>query len=216
MPITDFDIAALCNAIYAMVPAAWDHFDPGDDDGACWAIKHLEGIDAIIHRGSVSLQDWILDSDAAAIPTPIGMVHAGFYAPLPKLWEEAKPLLTQARIVVGGHALGAGRASQFCGLMTVDKKPPAARVVFGEPKPGFISLAKIIEGVPGRSYRNGDATHHDLVTDLPFSFPPFEYVHPTPIIPIMATPAPEGFAADGVFAWHHMPLYAEAAPTTVI
>jgi Lipase (class 3) len=219
MPITDFDIAALCAGIYATPgtpPVVWDHFDPGGDDDICWALKRFPGLDVIVLRGSITLQDWLLDLRADAVPSPLGMVDSGFYAFMPEMWQDAKPMLTQPRVVVAGHSLGAARAAILCGLMTLDKMPPVARVVFGEPKPGFVELAKIIEGTTGRSYRNGDATHHDLVTDVPFSFPPLQYVHPTPIIPITVEPPADTFSSLGVFAWHHASLYAKGAPAIAI
>lgn len=213
MPVTDLDIATLCNGIYATPgtpPVVWDYLDPGDDDGICWGLKRVEAFDIIILRGSVVLKDWIRDLRADSILTSLGMVHAGFYAGMEFMWDDVRPLLTQPRTIVGGHSLGAARAGLLCGIMTQAGKAPAARIVFGEPKPGFVELAKIIAGTPGRSYRNGDNRHHDLVTDLAFSFPPFQYVHPTPIIPVTARPADETFADLGVFGWHHAPLYVAA------
>ena len=216
--ITDRDIAALCSAIYAYPgdpPPSWDHFDAGLDDGVCWALKKLPGADVIVLRGSVTFQDWLRDLRGDPIMTPLGFVHAGFHAGMIPMWLEAKAMLSQPAIV-SGHSLGAARAGILAGLMTLDKVTPKARIVFGEPKPGYLELAKIIEATPGRSYRNGDATHHDLVTDVPFSFPPLQYVHPTPIIPVTAVPGPDIFATLGVFAWHHAPLYAAATPATPI
>ncbi len=217
MSVTDRDIAVLCAGIYAYPgaePVAWDYFDAGTstrfDDGICWALKRVEGFDVIILRGSVSFQDWVRDLRADSIKTSLGMVHAGFYAGMTHMWSDVAPMLTQPRTIVGGHSLGAARAGILCGLMTQAGRAPAARVVFGEPKPGFVELAKIIAGTPGRSYRNGDKRHHDLVTDLAFSFPPFQYVHPTPIIPVTAKPTDEGFGKLGVFAYHHCPLYVQA------
>ena len=217
--ITDRDIAALCAGIYAYpgaAPVVWDYFDQGDDDGVCWALKRLDGFDAVILRGSVILKDWIRDLRADAISTSLGMVHAGFYAGMNHMWGDVAPMLKQPRTIVGGHSLGAARAGILCGIMMQAGKAPAARIVFGEPKPGFVELAKIIEGTPGRSYRNGDKRHHDLVTDLAFSFPPFQYVHPTPVIPVTAKPTDDWFHQLGVFAWHHAPLYAAATPPTPI
>jgi hypothetical protein len=55
-------------------------------------------------------------------------------------------------------------------LMMVDGVPPVARVVFGEPKPGLLDFTRLIAGIAGRSYSNGDSKHHDWITDLPLSF----------------------------------------------
>jgi surfactin synthase thioesterase subunit len=111
------------------------------------------------------------------MPSRIGHVHSGFYAGMEHMWADLKPMLSQPAIITG-HSLGAARADVLTALMTVDSVLPVARVVFGEPKPGLLDLAKLITGIPGRSYRNGDDTHHDLITDVPFSFPPEQYVHP--------------------------------------
>jgi hypothetical protein len=88
---------------------------------------------------------------------------------------------------------------------------PVGRVVFGEPRPGFQPLADLISSIKeSRSYRNGKfgTFEHDFVTDVPYRIGPLQYVHPTPLIDVSALPP----LADawGVFAYHHMPLYAQA------
>jgi hypothetical protein len=209
MAPSDAAIVALCAEIYQPTAptGVFDHYDAGTDNGVVWAIKRFNGFDVVVFRGSITLQDWLRDLSALAIPSRIGHVHAGFYAGMEHVWAELKPMLSQPAIITG-HSLGAARADVLTALMTVDGAPPAARVVFGEPKPGLLDFADLITGIPGRSYRNGDSTHHDLVTDVPFSFPPEEYVHPTPIIPITAEPP----ANDrwGAFSFHHVELYQAA------
>jgi hypothetical protein len=208
---TDALIASYCNAIYSptAVIGDWDRFDAGLDDGVCLAVKKLPGFDLVVFRGSITAQDWIADFNALPIPSRIGHVHAGFFAGMEQAWAELRPLLMQP-VIVSGHSLGAARAAVLCALMVKDGAAPAARVVFGEPKPGLIDLATLIKDVPARSYRNGDTLHHDLVTDVPFSLPPFEYVHPTPIVPVCAEPTGDLFQRYGAFAYHHMPLYQAA------
>lgn len=208
---SDALLASLCGLIYKPVAIlnSFDHFDAGGDDGICWAFKHLDGCDVIVFRGSVTLEDWIADFRAMAIPTRIGHAHAGFYNGMESVWVEARPFITQP-VIVTGHSLGAARADVLCALMIADGKPPIARVVFGEPKPGLVDLAQRLSAVPGRSYRNGDARHHDLVCDVPFSFPPLQYAHPTPVIPVSCPPRTDDFASWGAFAWHHIELYETA------
>jgi hypothetical protein len=92
--------------------------------------------------------------------------------------------------------------------MVCEGQRVTSRVVFGEPRPGFKSLADVIKSVPGRSYRNGDGAAFDVVTGVPFSFSFEPYVHPTRLIDVCARPAPNdpwGFAA-----WHHVQLYQQA------
>jgi predicted lipase len=176
---SDAAIVALCAEIYqpTAIAGAFDYYDAGMDDGICWALRRLDDFDVVVFRGSVTRQDWLRDVQALAMPSRIGHVHSGFYAGMEHMWADLKPMLSQPAIITG-HSLGAARADVLTALMTVDSVLPVARVVFGEPKPGLLDLAKLITGIPGRSYRNGDDTHHDLITDVPFSFPPEQYVHP--------------------------------------
>jgi hypothetical protein len=207
---SDADCADLCSAIYdTMSGTGFDHFDIGSDDGVCWALKHCEGADVVVLRGSVTAQDWFRDAEAFTIATRAGRVHDGFHRGMEHMWADLKPLLEQPCIVTG-HSLGAARASILTAFMICDGKAPIARVVFGEPKPGLVDHAQIVKTIPGRSYRNGDGLHHDLVADVPFSLPPEQYVHPSPIIPVCARPTGDLFNRLGVFAYHHIPLYQAA------
>lgn len=209
--MTDALIASLCGLIYkpTAIISGFDHFDAGLDDGVCWALKKLPGFDVVVFRGSITLQDWINDFRALAIPSRIGHVHVGFFAGMEHVWSELRPLVNQP-VIVAGHSLGAARAAVVTGLMVADNAPPIARVAFGEPKPGLLDFADRIKHIPARAYRNGDARHHDLVCDVPLSFPPLQYVHPTPIVPVCCKPEGDQFATLGAFAWHHIGLYETA------
>lgn len=212
IPPSDADLATLaCVDIYkpTVLTDGWDHVDAGMDDGVFWALKKLPGFDVVVLRGSVIRLDWVRDFRAEAQLTPIGHVHSGFLAGMVQMWHELKLRINQPTIVTG-HSLGAARAAVLTGLMAQAGESPISRVVFGEPKPGLADLAEFIKHVVGRSYRNGDALHHDLVTDVPFSFPPLQYVHPTPVIPVCCRPDADEFEADGPFAWHHGQLYETA------
>lgn len=204
-------IASLCASIYSptAIIGQWDHFDPGLDDGVLWAIRKLPGYDVIVFRGSITPLDWIRDFRALTRPTKIGHVHIGFYAGMETVWAQAKPMINQP-VIVTGHSLGAARACILTGLMVADGMAPVRRVTFGEPKPGLLDFAAGIKDVPAACYRNGDDMHHDLVTDLPLSFPPFQYVHPTPVIPVFCKPDGSLFEQLGAFAYHHVELYQTA------
>ncbi len=216
--ISDDAIAALCVGIYAypgQPGVVWEHYDAGESgDRVCWALKRVGADVVVVLRGSVTMLDWLRDLTAIADPfhhDELGPVHPGFLSGMCTLERELGTMVAKTEsLTIAGHSLGAGRAAILTGLLVADGWTPQARVVFGEPKPGFAQLARIIACVPGRSYRNGDGTHHDPVTDVPLSFPPEEFVHPTPIIPIMARPATSDFSGLGLFAWHHMPLYLKA------
>lgn len=234
---SDAAIAALCNGIYdypGYAPVVWDHLElPEQDNGICWGVKQFGGVDVIVLRGSTTQQDWIRDFAALADPFTgaesaflkvlafkisgapsdhafLGPVHPGFLAGMEDAWAAMKPLIG-SRVIVSGHSLGAGRAAILTGLMVHDGRPPLARVVFGEPRPGFPPLAKLISSVTARSYRNGNGVLYDLVTDVPMPIGPEDYVHPCPLTDVCEEPGPKWTEQWGVFAWHAMPLYLRAA-----
>jgi len=213
--ISDTQCAILCEAIYED-NRDFAVFDAGEDDGICWAIERSSDGDVIVLRGSHTVADWIRDLIALASPFThhaLGPVHPGFLLGMEHAWSEIKPQLMDFPPVVTGHSLGAARASILCGLMLLDGIKPARRVCFGSPKPGFSPLARIIASVPAASYRNGDTAHHDIVTGLPFSFPPEEYVHPEQLTFVAGAPLPGD--PLGIFAFHRMAYYKAALQKAV-
>jgi hypothetical protein len=213
--MTDKDLAQLQLGVYGQVAVAWDYFHTGrGGDDVVYGAKVIDGVTVIALRGSVTIRDWILDLFAFAPPVShgrLGPVHPGFLCGMEAAWASVKEHTLAPRVFIG-HSLGAGRVAVLTALAALDGQAPVARVVWGEPKSGFAPLAGIIAGVPARSYRNGDGRHHDLVTDVPISFPPEDYLRSGHLIDICAAPGPEITGALGIFAWHHMPLYAEATP----
>lgn len=201
-------------ALYAGNAANFTAIDLGSVDGICWAHKQRADGCEIYLRGSVTMEDW--HRDFLALPnfqpfthSALGPVHSGFLLGLHELWDEIKRK-TKGPWVVAGHSLGAGRAAILAGIMMSDGKPPLRRVCFGEPKAGFAKLAKLVSAIPAASYRNGDDKHHDLVTDVPFTFPPLNYVHPCDLTHVCAPPDEVMALRYGVFSWHSMNLYAKA------
>lgn len=216
----DAELADLCVALYGQIgapPVQWDHLDPGEDDNVCWALKKTDTADIIVLRGSVTVADWIHDVEAE--PTMIqryedlGPVHSGFAAGMPKMWNEAIPLLHHDRPTwITGHSLGAARAAILAGMMLIDGLAPGAAVRFGEPRPGFAPLAALLarRGVYQKAYRNAGTWGHDYVTDVPLVLPEFPYAHGCPLTDIDAPPSGDLMLRYGLFAGHHMPLYAAA------
>lgn len=211
------DAALLCCSLYQypnFPPASWDHYDSGDDsDAVCYGIIRWNGVCHIVLRGSTTFQDWIRDFYTVASPwgdSQLGPVHPGFLLGMRQVCGEIIPLLRDGEpISVDGHSLGAGRACILTALLTLAGKQPTYRVCFGEPKPGFQKLADILKPIPAWSYRNakpdGDWDDYDLVTAVPFSFPPEDFVHPAALTDVYAQP-PEN-DPYGVFKYHHMTLY---------
>ena len=212
--ITDLAIADLLIKFYAWKGEA-NIFEAGayTATGVCWASKRVDGVDVVMLRGSTTPTDWVRDFIALVSPfehDDLGPVHPGFLIGMADVWRAIFKATTGPRIVAG-HSLGAGRACILTGLMVKSGYPPIRRVCFGEPKPGFAQLASIISAVPAASYRNGDAHHHDIVTDVPITFPPEEYVHPLALTEVCAVPGSAGPQPEwGPLNWHHMPLYRAA------
>lgn len=212
--ITPLNAANLLLALYNGGDA-WKQFDfvePGaGDHGVCWAVKRTAGVSVVCLRGSATFEDWMRDFDAVAPPWThkgLGPVHPGFVIGMEEAYQEIQKYVA-GPVVVTGHSLGAGRSAILAGLFLLDGKTVAAKMVFGEPKPGFVQLARLLSRIPQSvSYRNGDAHHHDLITDVPLSFPPEEYVHPEVLTEVCAPPSPGD--SWGVFAWHHLQLYQQA------
>jgi Lipase (class 3) len=216
---TEHDVAELCLAIYQEPQTVeWDELEL-PLDGVAFGIKNLDQSVALIFRGSVTLPDWLRDGEAVADPLEhegLGPVHPGFFAGLPELWDQLKPVLIDRKCIIAGHSLGAARASLLTGLMVLDGCPPVRRLCFGEPRPGFPQAGTVIASVRGRSYCNGNGRAHDLVTDVPFTTWIEDYVHPTPLIPVCAPPSDADVQRDILFAWHAMALYASITPAIPI
>jgi hypothetical protein len=176
------------------------------------ALKRQDGITWIFLRGSKDWMDWRLDFTAWVSPFAhgaLGPVHPGFYAGVQELWHEIQDR-TEGPWALGGHSLGAGRCDIMGGLMILDGHPPLRTVLFGEPLPGFQTLADIWKGRDRISYRNGDHVHHDPVTDWPADFPPERYTHPTPLTLVSGMPKESHNLLAGVFAWHFLTNYRRA------
>ncbi len=207
--ISDLTCCTAVVELYDAQAAPWDELLlPRTDGGVCCALRRIGDDDLIVFRGSKTVEDWL--RDLAAIPhvpsghPQLGDVHLGFMLGMDNVFAHLLPLL-RSSVYVTGHSLGAARASLFCGLLCAAGRPPKARVVFGEPRPGCGGLRDLLRAVPSRSYRNAGAGRHDLVTDL-VTDPPF--CHPTALTDIYAAPLPGD--PWGLFAYHHVWLYRAA------
>jgi Lipase (class 3) len=207
--LSDKQIVDLVASLYDASNKDWDHLIAVD--GSWCAIKRIDGIDYMVWRGSTTAVDWLEDFDDAAIPSQdgvLGTVHPGFIIGVRAVLDQVNPLLGGS-VVVCGHSLGAGHSILHAGLLAAAGRYPEAVVVFGEPRAGGAKLSGILAPVPIRSYCNGDANGHDLVTDVPFAIPLVApYVHPRPLLHCSASPPPDD--DWGVVAYHHVQLYQKA------
>jgi predicted lipase len=213
---TNVELAQYCADAYTNHTNFDTYQDGKSDKDICYGVKHTPDEAIIAFRGTFSVMDWIRDLNTIADPfvhSTFGPVHPGFIlgmdALVDTIYQQVAPW--QA-ITIIGHSLGAARAAILVGLLLergVDPKR-MKRVVFGEPKPGFQQFANYISPVPGWSYRNGDTHFYDLVTALPFSFPPEEYVHTTPLIEVCEAPSNDIIVQLAGFSWHPILLYVSA------
>lgn len=213
--ISDLRAAEFCAALYGMPtarPVEFDKIDDGDGDGVVWAIAREDDVDTVVLRGSVTPEDWLRDSFATPYRDPtLGPVHHGFYLGMRNVWSDVVGLLRpDARLVVTGHSLGAARAAILAGVALGNGTPVAARIVFGEPKPGFRPLADFCRCVPTRSYRNGVGVNHDLVTDLPLTIPRFGLHYERQVAVTVVDQEPDPGDLSGLFVYHHFHLYLAA------
>jgi hypothetical protein len=84
-------------------------------------------------------------------------------------------------------------------------------VVFGSPRPGDISLAKILIPCSLRSYWNYlNAIEHDIIYNLPLNIEPlFDYMQMRPPHKICTRPDPNDEWGP-MIAWHRMKYYTKA------
>jgi Lipase (class 3) len=217
--LTDKDCVDACASIY----------DPASKWDRLWSAGIYAGIrgNILCFRGSVTLDDWLDDADAAPFNDPdLGGVHAGFFLNLKEFHSEICQYLGPHPVIVG-HSLGAARAALFSALLAAKGHPPAAAILFGCPRPGFLKAIRYMTEFPMRSYKN----RCDPVTDVPLPFyPDFPYMDAPGRIQVNATdddiaeleadPKPwadfEGFLEHITFRDHHIELYQRVTPATEI
>jgi len=186
----------------------WDYLETTNSFSIYWGLKTIDNVDYFIFRGSYTFLDWIKDFCAIENPfyTAYGTVevHPGFHFGTPEVYQRMKPMI-KGDYIVSGHSKGAGEADNIVVAGCLAKKPPIARIVFGEPRPGDKAFGALMQAVPGFSLINQDANGHDEIVDVPFDIWPESYQHPGPLFKVSETPQPND--PWGVFAYHHMQLY---------
>ena len=214
--VTDKQIAQLQLGMYGQIPGIrWDYLTKLSDRVVWGAKKADDGVTDIVFRGTTDLQSLLMDLHALRsqnVPT-LGRVHPGFYDSMEWVWQ-AVQANTEPPWRFSGHSLGAAHAAILTGQAVRDGKPPVYLVGWGPPKAGFAELAKLIEHIPCRLYRNEahpNSRHQDPIPDFPSFLPGYEYVHVAPIISICQPPV--GKSEFDLFAWHAMALYAEGTTT---
>lgn len=191
-------------------------YDKGDavtwtkrvDDPICWAIVKVDDLWYLVFRGSVTRDDWEHDFEAIATwcDDLWAHVHPGFHDGVKDILLAALSLIGDDPYVIVGHSLGAARAAiaSAYAILLASKKP-LARIVWGEPRPGFMDFARILTEIPNYNFVNGNASEYDRVTDVPFTLPFEWYCAGSPHLFVCESPTDAQF--NGIFAWHNFVLY---------
>ena len=218
--MTDRDLAQLALAIYGGSDPHWDYFC--SEDEIVWGVKKIDGMTAVVFRGSETPIDFL--RDLRVLPWPIehsrlGFIHPGFLDGMEAVWTAVRAH-TEPPWVLAGHSLGAGRTGILAGLMALDGTPPLTRISWGEPFCGGAQLAALTAGISMRSYRNGDRWAHDPITDVPIPLrSALPYRRLSAVADISVSPG-FGLSVDWHHAWpigfHAMELYAKGTPEAVI
>jgi len=214
--VTDSYLATLQMGIYGLATVGWDYHS-APDAKVVWGAKVApDGVTDLIFRGSSEEIDWLRDFDFIALPLDhgkLGPVHAGFFMDMESVLLEVQHN-TKAPRRVGGHSLGAGRATDLTALLVQAGEAPLQRVVWGEPLSGCAEQCAIVSKVPARSYRNTVGSSHDPVTDAPpFTLTFHHYQRACALTNVCQPPVDpnwHGLGLNNALALHNMALYAMA------
>ncbi len=165
--ISDLDLARLCMAAYSSPPSI-----PVPKSGVyVCATPTLAGI-VVAFRGSITLEDWWGDFEAAAVEPrehpELGLCHAGFLDRAESIVNAVIDGLGNKPAILTGHSLGGAEALGVGALMIVNGKSPLAIVTFGAPRFGMEKFVDVLAPVAIRQYRRGN----DPVPCVPFYVPP--------------------------------------------
>jgi hypothetical protein len=205
MPPSDFDLAKLCQS-QSLNENIFDHDFVVSGDR--YSIKYYPDCTVVVHEGSHDFLNWFYNADFVMIKIPdFAGVDMGFDLNVSVMTQQAIPLIPKDKpVYFTGHSRGAPRA-QLMAARFIKQGYQVVVVVFASPRPGDAMLARILNEMPIRSYRNyGNFDEQDFVCDVPLPYP-FGYVHPVDQIIIDVPPEPND--AWGIFARHHLQLYIE-------
>jgi predicted lipase len=123
------------------------------------------GCDILAFRGTEDAQDAIKDLRAIPWPSPVGLVHSGFYKGVRSVMPQVMEAMQHGQpVVFAGHSKGGAEATIAAGLCMLKGLKPAALITFGAPRAGFPKLSNILRPVMKLRYVNAD----DAVTEHPW------------------------------------------------
>ena len=168
----------------------FDHILQGPGDTYI-ALKRVDDVWFVIHRGSVTAMDWLNNIDAIqTYVAQIGYAHKGFLFGMEENWCRIKEIIGDLSFVIAGHSRGAGEATIMTGFAVRSGRHPLRRIVMGEPRSCDDDFAKIISVIPSSSFCNVNNGSHDPVVSVPVSIPEiFDYTRVSPLVKLHAKPS---------------------------
>ena len=205
--LSDVELGALVAAEAAGTVGAFDARE--ETAGVAWALKRAPGVDVLVFRGSVTLEDWWRDLTSEAGRSlrgypQLGLVPLGFGEGVVEAYHAAAVLLRpDVPLALPAHSLGCAHAAALAGLHVAHGRPVGRLLLLAPPRPGTAALAGLLAGVPTRQLRN----RGDPVPGVPVPVPglwPWRHLA-APFDAIDEAPAADD--PDLVFRAHHLPLY---------
>ena len=172
---TDLELVDLTAALYAPPVGLFDHIVQTDPMGPCIGVKHCDGYDVAVPRGSKTVDDW--DRDALSEIGHIvkgyevlGLLPYGFslhfvdsYAALAKVLRPGVPLALAA------HSLGCPEACYLAAAHIMAGDSFSRMALFEPPNPGTAHLVAFFAHADVSPWWN----EGDPVPDAPFPISPF-------------------------------------------
>jgi len=146
----------------------------------------------VAFRGTLSLEEWLADFDAAAqpyLPLPnFGDVHVGFQAVYLTIRDSLRTGLPQAcagctRLLVAGHSLGGALAVLAApDVLNMPPKLEPQLITFGGPRTGLSNFAAMFNVKIESCFRV--VNFLDIVPAVPLPSPLLPYAHVGTLIPV--------------------------------
>lgn len=153
-------------------------------------IKHMDGFDYVIAKGSTTIDDWLRDAESEAgrtVPgfSQLGLLPIGFSQYAVPTYQAVKPLLL-GPIACAGHSLGAPEAMHLAAIHYAGRGPILRIAQFAPPRQGTATLANFLFRLSTQCYINSG----DPIPNLPITMKPlWPWITVGPVQPL-AVPAP--------------------------
>lgn len=174
---TDIDLVDLAAALYDPKPGDFDKIVQVADGAPFIAIKHGDGFDIAIARGSQTAEDWLRDFEselgvAVRGYEVLGMLPHGFARHMSDTYQAVVSELQPGVPLYGsGHSLGAPEVLYLCAAHLLAKGLVQHIALFEAPKPGTPALSNFYALGSITSYWNDEDPVPDAPAPVPLLLP---------------------------------------------